>query len=133
MLFSLAFAASLTGPGADPEPPGKKELFAGEDWYRAQEGKEQEFVGVLRYTPRAKDVVGFGRFNPYRLEMGGKPGTREVYVGGQDELLKGYIGRSVKLTGKPVDMEVEGTMHREIWPARVELVPQKSEGPGKGK
>lgn len=125
MLFTLAFAASLTGPAADPDPPAKKELFATEDWYKGQEGKEQEFVGTLKYAPRGKGVAGFGRYNPFRLEMGEKLGVREVYVGGKEELLKAYDGRKVKLVGKAVDMEVEGKMHKEIWPARVELVPDK--------
>jgi hypothetical protein len=108
---------------ADPskdDPPGKKELFAKEDWYRSQEGKEQEFVGVLE---KSKDAggIGFGRMNPYRLVMKGD--TREVYVGGKPQILADYVGKTIKLTGKAVNMEVEGNKHREIWPARLEVVP----------
>jgi hypothetical protein len=32
------------------------------------------------------------------------------------------VGKKIKLTGKAVDMEVEGTVHKEIWPARLELI-----------
>ena len=125
MFTSIVFAAMLTAPTADGKPDAKKELFAKEDWYKDQAGKETDFVGVLKYAPRAKGVVGFGRFNAYRLEMGEKLGVREVYVGGMEEILKAYDGKTVKLSGKAVDMEVEGRMHQEIWPARVELVAEK--------
>ena len=106
------------------DPPARKELFAREDWYQNEKGKEQDFVGVLKYTPRAKGVVGFGRFNPYKLEFTAEKGFREVYIGGKEDILKEYAGKKVKITGKPVDMEVEGRNHREIWPARVEVLPE---------
>ena len=95
-----------------------KDLFAKEDWYKGQPGKEQTFEGVLQRARRGG--AGFGRFNPYRLRMRG--GTREVYVGSQGQLLEPYVGKRVRLTGKAVDMEVEGRQHREIWPARLEVV-----------
>ena len=120
MIFTLAVAASLLTPAADP--PASKELFAKEAWYKDQKGKEQAFAGVLQYTPKAKDAVGFGRYNAYRLEMGDKK-YREVYVGGNEAILKPYVNYMVKITGKAVDMEVEGTKHAEIWPAFIELVP----------
>jgi PrcB C-terminal len=124
-MFSTIVLASLTAlPAfADPEPTVKKELFAKEDWYKSEKGKEQDFVGVLKYTPRAKGVVGFGRFNPYKLEFTTEKGFREVYVGGKEDILKDYAGKKVKIAGKPVDMEVEGRNHREIWPARIETLP----------
>lgn len=126
MMTALLWAA-LAAPAAEPEkgPAAKKELFAKEDWYTGEKGKEADFTGVLKYNPPAKGRVGFGRHNPFRLEMGGKAGVREVYVGGKDDLLKAYAGRRVKITGKPVDMEVEGRFHKEIWPARVELLPDE--------
>lgn len=126
-MFIPLVAAMMIGMPGD-EPPVKKELFATEDWYKSQEGKEQTFEGVLKYQPRPKDTVGFGRYNPFTLLMeaeGGKRDIREVFVGGQEELLKPYAGRRVRITGKPIDMEVEGTMHREIWPARLEQLPEK--------
>src|SRR5688572_22854622 len=124
-MFASIILASLTAaPGlADPEPAAKKELFAREDWYKSEKGKEQDFVGVLKYMPRAKGVVGFGRFNPYKLEFTTEKGFREVYVGGKEDILKEYANKKVKITGKPVDMEVEGRNHKEIWPARIEILP----------
>lgn len=125
-MFTTVIWASLTvAPGlADAEPAAKKELFAREDWYKNEKGKEQDFVGVLKYAPRAKGVVGFGRFNPYKLEFTAEKGSREVYVGGKEDILKEYANKKVKITGKPVDMEVEGRNHREIWPARIEVLPE---------
>lgn len=136
-MLSLLLTVSLSGAccgaagDAPAKAPAKLELFAKEDWYRGQEGNEQDFVGVLRKTGRGKGVVGFGRFNPYRLEMAaGK--VREVYVGGKPEILTPYVGKKVKLTGKPVDMEVEGRMHMEIWPARLEVLAADADKGEKG-
>jgi hypothetical protein len=121
MLLSLTVAVAEQPV---KEPPAKLELFAAEDWYRGQKGKEEEFVGVLE---RVKEGgVGFGRFNPYRLRM--EKEVREVYVGGKTEVLAPYVGKKVKLIGKAVDMEVEGQKHREIWPARLEVSAQQEQG-----
>jgi hypothetical protein len=126
MILTLGISASILTPAADP--PASKELFAKEAWYKDQKAKEQTFAGVLQYTPRAKEVVGTGRFNAYRLEMGNKK-YREVYVAGNEAALKPYVNYMVKITGNAVDTEVEGTKHAEIWPGYVELValPPKAE------
>jgi hypothetical protein len=125
----LCLLASLTVFEAAEEAKkvelaAKKELFADQDWYKDQKGKEASFTGKLIYKPQPKGTVGFGRYNDFRLEMTvkGKKEVREVYVGGKPDLLKAYDGKKVKLTGKAVKMEVEGKIHNEIWPARVELV-----------
>lgn len=122
-LFTTILCATLFAPALADPAPAKKELFAKEDWYRSEKGKEQDFVGILKYSPRAKGVVGFGRFNPYQLLLTPAKDMREVYVGGKEDILKEYAGKKVKITGKPVDMEVEGRNHREIWPARIEVLP----------
>lgn len=102
-----------------PEGPEPVELFAKEDWYREQPGKEQDFVGILTKFDNG-GRLGFGRFNPYRIILDGdKKEMREVYVGGKLELLAPYVGKRVKLVGKPVNMEVEGRNHREVWAARL--------------
>lgn len=93
------------------------DLFAKEPWYKSQKEKEQDFVGVLKKTERKGGVVGFGRFNPYRLEMAKE--TREVYVGGKPAILAPFVGKKVRITGKPVEIGVEGRLHHEIWPARL--------------
>jgi hypothetical protein len=121
---ALLFAAPADPVKVDKDAPALKlELFAKEDWYKDEKGKEEDFVGVLQFKDR-KGVVGFGRFNPYTLVTGDgdKKTVREVYVGGKPDLLTPYIGKKLKLTGKAVDMEVEGEKHNEIWPARLELL-----------
>ncbi len=122
----LALAAGAAEPPAR-EPAAKLELFAKEDFYKNQKGKEEDFVGTLEKVKAPE--VGFGRFNAFHLVMGDgdKKTTREVYVGGKTDILNDYVGKKIKLSGKAVDMEVEGTVHKEIWPARLELVVDKKE------
>src|SRR5262245_51246623 len=124
LLWILSLPALPDDPavGGAKEPPVKLELFAKESWYKEQEGKEQPFVGTLHKMDR-KGKVGFGRFNPYTLvmETDGKKTTREVYVGGKLDILDPYVGKKIKLIGKPVDIGVEGKRHAEIWPARLEV------------
>jgi hypothetical protein len=131
ILLALALAASAQAPVQDgkDKPPPKKELFAQEAWYKEHKAQEQAFVGFLQRTERGKDVAGFGRFNPYYLteDKEGKKRIREVYVGGKKELLAPYVGLKIVLTGKAVDMNVEGRAHQEIWPARLHVGDQ--EGP----
>jgi len=129
LLLSLPLA---DGPDKEPakkaEPPAKKELFAKEDWYKEQKGTEESFTGVLRYKPLAKGTFITGRYNAFTLEITGKDkkkDVREVYVSSKPEALKEYADKTVTLTGKAVEMEVVGKVHREIWPARVELVADK--------
>jgi hypothetical protein len=147
MLATLLLTALSAIPGAQgdvkKDPLPKLELFAKEDWYKNQQGKEVDVTGVLKKVESPKQA-GFGRFNPYQLtittietvpvqvKVGDKIVTeyrqqlkvveREVYVGGKNGVLDPYVGKTVKLTGKPVLMKVEGRTHDEIWPARLEVV-----------
>jgi hypothetical protein len=137
MFAALLVALATAAPDdkkRDDLVPVFKELFAAEPWYKDQKGKEEGFVGVLVFKNRPKGVVGFGRFNPFTLTLddGKKKSVREVYVGNKPELLKPYAGMKVKLTGKAVDMEVEGRMHHEIWPARIEVLPDDKKGSRSG-
>jgi hypothetical protein len=154
LLLSAATAVPAAQPDAKKDPPARMELFSREDWYKGQKGEEQEFSGLLTKVDRAKDVVGFGRVNPYKLTMhftetvqvkvlvDGKEKTevrtvtkevvREVYVGGKSDILDPYVGKRVKLTGKAVTMEVEGKVHNEIWPARLEVLPKPAKLPAAG-
>ncbi len=122
MMHTLTIVMALSIPMAEPKA---KELFAKEEFYKEQSGKEQDFIGMLRYTAPKEGIIGFGRNNPYRLEFEGKNGFREVYIGGKPEVLKDFIDKKVKITGKPVDLEVEGRLHKEIWPARIQLHTEK--------
>src|SRR5262245_36623897 len=135
-LFLLAVLANASSAPQDQpkkdDPPARKELFAKEDFYLNTKAREEDFVGVLE-KEKGGGGVGFNRFNPFRLVMtvGGKKTVREVYVGGKPDLLDPYVGKTLKITGKAVDMEVEGKEHHEIWPARLEGVPadKKDEKP----
>jgi hypothetical protein len=131
LLASLVLATTMAGPVAKDTARPILELFAAESWYKEQEGKEQEFVGVLQKTTRKGGAFGFGRFNPFNLLM--DKDTREVYVGGKLDILNPYVGRKVKLIGKPVDMGVEGKHHREIWPARLVVVADAGKDEPRGK
>jgi hypothetical protein len=140
MLATLVFTVLVNAQAPPEELPIKKELFAQEKWYQDQKGKEEDFVGVLSRAAEG-NKAGAGRHNPYRLTIpvvfrtvqlidgqfvesvvDGGTEVREVYVGGKPDLLAPYAGMRVRLTGKAVDMKVEGREHREIWPARLELV-----------
>jgi hypothetical protein len=125
-LTVLLIAAPALDDKSDPpkkEPAAKKDLFAAEQWYKDQDGKEMEFTGKLERVKGGG--IGFGRMNPYRLVM--KDDTREVYIGGKPEILADYLGMQIKLAGKAVDLDVEGKKHREIWPARLEVIAEKPE------
>jgi hypothetical protein len=129
MLTALAqTAAAPQDQAKKDEPPLKKELFAKEDFYKNEKAKEEDFVGVLEKV-KGGGGIGFQRFNPYRLVMtaDGKKTVREVYVGAKMDLLDEFVGKTVKITGKKWDMEVEGKHHHEIWPARIEVVPEKKD------
>lgn len=115
-------AAATGAPEQHPLPPTQS-LFGSEFWYLSQKGKEQTFEGVLRRADQ-NHSIGFGRFNSFRLEMVAR--VREVYTGGKETLFEPYIGRQVRLAGKPVDMEVEGQQHHEIWPARIETLTEST-------
>ena len=122
--------ATLTLLAAFPDP-ATVELFAKEGWYKDTKGPEVDFVGVLRKADQRKGVVGFGRNNPFRLEMDGNK-VREVYVGGNLKILDPYVGKKIKLVGKPVDMEVEGRNHKEIWAASLVVLADDKKEAGKG-
>lgn len=127
-MHNIVFAAGcfLFLQAGSPNPPAKLELFAKEPWYKAQQGNETAFVGVLKKAARPK-AYSFGRFVPYQLVLEGnaQPSVRGVYVGSAQKILDPYVGRRVKLIGKPVEFrKLEGKDYSEIWPARLELLAQ---------
>ncbi|MCI0380789.1 MAG: protease complex subunit PrcB family protein [Gemmataceae bacterium] len=125
---TLVFAAGCFFflQAGNPNPPAKLELFSKEPWYKAQEGKETSFVGVLKKAAPPKGF-GFGRYVPYHLALEGnaQPSVRGVYVGNAKNILDPYVGKRVRLIGKSVEFrKLEGKDHFEVWPARLELVAQ---------
>jgi hypothetical protein len=120
---SLILGSLIAPPGdevARVALKDKVELFAAEDWYKSQAGKEEWFEGTLQHFPLPEGTATIGRYNAYRLKM--DKDTREVYVGAQGKLLLPYVNKQIKLQGKAVELEVVGKVHREIWPARLEVV-----------
>jgi len=113
VLSSLIAASFLSSAAAAP-PPEAKKLFADKDWYKNQAGGEKQVTGKLM-----KEKIPFataGRFNPYRLKVSDKV-TLEVYVGTSYQLLDAFVGHTVTVGGKRVDLSVAGQQHREVWPA----------------
>lgn len=131
MLTLTLTTLTLLAAFPDPARVEPVELFAKEGWYKDAKGAEQDFVGVLRKTEQGKGVIGFGRNNPFRLEMDGNK-IREVYVGGNLKILDPYVGKKIKLAGKAVDMEVEGRVHKEIWAASLVVLAGDKKEAGKG-
>jgi hypothetical protein len=93
-------------------------LFADEPWYSASEASEQTFDGVLMANPEVPARPTFHRVNRYVLN--GERASWEVYTGGHDDGIEAFAGRRIRLIGKAVETNVEGRVHREIWPARLE-------------
>jgi hypothetical protein len=106
------------GPAAEAVP-----LFAAEAWYREAKEAEAVFEGVVEHTPGTGRLGPPRRFNAYRLawtDAAGKAVARELYAPGKAQLLAPYLGRRVRVAGKAVDTEADGTTYHEIWPARLE-------------
>ena len=120
-MSALIIVSALMAIGAPPEN-AKQELFAKEGFYKSTAGKEQSFTGVVRYKKGPE--IGFGRYNPYRLEIKGKKGKPkvwEIYMGGKLNTLKPFVDKQVTLIGKTVFIRVEGQKHNEIWPGWIIL------------
>lgn len=99
--------------------PAVSQLFADEQWYKQARQQERVFEGVIRKEP--SPMATSGRWNPVRLHSNQRQ-MWEVYLGAKTDILDAYVGRQVRITGKAIDMNVEGQEHREIWPAQIELV-----------
>ena len=109
----LLAALCLTGAPAVAAEPWQP-LFADADWYRSQSGQERDFSGVLEAIPPSGFLTTLQRDAQYRL------GDRTLYTGAQRHpTLDALVGAPVVIRGKAVDMELEGTQVREIWPAAV--------------
>jgi len=94
-------------------------LFANEAWYLASDVPEQTFEGTIVVNPAAPAKPSFHRVNRYLLET--SSGTWEIYTGGRDDVLAPFAGKRVHVIGKPVETNVTGVTHRELWPGRVSI------------
>lgn len=145
MLLSVLAGVPAAQPDAKKDAPAKQELFAAENWYKGQAGEEQQFIGVLKKVAN-KGKAGIGRMNAYVLQstrqekvpvvvkVDGKAVTeyrhvevtfeRDVYVAGKNDILDSYVGKHVLMVGKAVTLQLEGRTYNEIWPARIEVLPE---------
>lgn len=100
---------------ATEAPAGWKKLFADEDWYRGQKAPERLFTGVLNATKQNPNLVTtLQRTSLYSLDR------RTIYTGGSRvDVLDKLVGKVVTIRGKAVEMELEGRVLLEIWPAAV--------------
>jgi hypothetical protein len=144
LALCVPLATAAPAPDGKADSAAKKELFAKEDWYKDQKGDETAFVGELQKKKGGGGIGIVQRFNPYQLissetvkiivekNVNGvvtkevvpevRMIARDVYVGGSKDILDEFVGKNVKITGKAVSMELEGTKFNEIWPAAIELV-----------
>ncbi|MFB3894287.1 MAG: hypothetical protein ACE15C_19965 [Phycisphaerae bacterium] len=111
-------SAPATGPASGPAsaPAGRPwiTLFANEQWYKQQAGKEEVFTGKLEAVPNAGGPSTRMRTSFYKL------GDRTVYTGARKvKALDDLVGKKVEMRGKGVSMNLEGQALSEIWPAAV--------------
>jgi hypothetical protein len=93
-------------------------VLADDAEYKAAKSSETVFEGVLERTPPPGTLGGPSRFNPFRLKV--KDGAHELYVGGRAVRVSVHVGAKVRITGKLVEVEVDGKKRTELWPARLE-------------
>jgi hypothetical protein len=97
-------------------------LNAPEKWYRDAKGAETLFEGIVQRMPSTGRIGPPTRFNAYRLtwtDAAGHSVSRELYVPGKAHWLGDYLDQRIRLMGKAVDTEADGTTYHEIWPARL--------------
>lgn len=121
-LFLLCLTLAVRGFTADDAKDAVKGewqlLFANEDWYKQQDGKEQEFTGKLEAVPPLDGATMLMRDAFYKL------GNRTIHTAGQKHpTLDKLVGKQVIIRGKAVDMELEGTNLHELWPVAIRLAP----------
>jgi hypothetical protein len=101
------------------------ELLGGEAAYRAAQGTESVYAGVLQDNPGGGSAA---RWHAYRLACTGpddKPFVLALYAPGKAHLLAGQVGQRVRVVGKLVEARADGHVYRELWPARLEPLTTK--------
>lgn len=115
ILVLVACTAVAAEKGAAPKGDWIK-LFADEEWYKQQPGKEEVFQGKLEAVqpPQASSLM---RNALYRLA------GRAIYTGGKKvATLDKLVDSEIEILGKAVDMSLEGQAIKEIWPSSVRSV-----------
>jgi len=98
----------------------ERTFFAEEEWYRALEGPEEVYEGVIRKREGAVPLHRM-RFNPWYLER--PSGDAELYLGSHAGGLDDFRDAPVVITGKWLRFELEGAAVVKIAPARLVTAP----------
>jgi hypothetical protein len=134
MRISLIAVVTLCLTSFAANRPAAVVILADDADYKAATAAETIFEGVLERTPTKGTLGGPARFNPYRLngrDSTGKPQVRELFVGAKAPLLAVHVGQRVRVAGKLVEVETDGTKQMELWAGRVESLSEAvAEAPG---
>jgi hypothetical protein len=102
-------------------------LNASETWYRDAKVAETVFEGIVQRTVSTGRIGPPTRFNSFQLtwtDSARRSVSRELYVPGKAQRIADYLDQRIRLVGKAVDTEADGTTYQEIWVGR--LVTQKA-------
>jgi hypothetical protein len=126
-LTTVAFSAGGKPTAAAVKAGVWHKLSADQRWYKSRKGKEREFTGVLKVTPKPPPGLIMGttlqRSCYYFL------GKWRVYTGAKRiPVLEALNGKKVVFKGKAVEMSLEGQDLQEIWPAAVKMVGDAGKG-----
>jgi len=104
-----------------------QKLSADQRWYKSRKGKEREFTGVLKVTPKPPPGMIMG--STLQRACYYFVGQWRVYTGARRvPVLEALNGKKVVFRGKAVEMNLEGQHLKEIWPAAVKLVGDAEKG-----
>jgi hypothetical protein len=97
----------------------EKTFFDGEEWYRGLDSPELVFEGVVR-KKEAEARLQVMRHNPWSLE--GPEGFIDIYLGSHAHQFEEFRDKAVRITGKRLEFELEGSAIQEIAPGKVSAV-----------
>jgi hypothetical protein len=132
--IGLIAALTVCLPSLAADRPAPVIILADDVEYKAAKATEMIFEGVLERTPTKGTLGGPSRFNPYRLagrDGTGKQLVRELFVASKAPLLAVHVGQRVRVVGKLVEVETDGTKQMELWAARIDSLSEAiAEAPG---
>jgi hypothetical protein len=112
LVFVAFFAGRSSVVSGQTVRAHMKEIFGGTDWYTARSEPEQEWLGVLQ---KRHVVAGPGSRTATSLELVVSDRQRlPVYAPNVGRQLETYLGHSVIVRGKLVDLSDEG-YGKELW------------------
>jgi hypothetical protein len=101
-------------PGGDDHD--MTQVYGSADWYQSRPEPERIWTGTLE-----ERRVGVGPETRGGLSyvLVSDLGQLNVYAANAEELLAGFLGHSVRVRGKLVDLTEHGN-RKELWPASIE-------------